>query len=625
MSFSFSRLNIFGTGPSSAEPRTPDGDAPKNRPRPTMGAMHLALAILVLLAALPIAYMISRINDAFPQSPERAVQVVAACLSVLLLLPPSAYLVLRRRSADPARLGLITLTTVGVLAVSIYLFWVSHYVRFPADILIWSESDFVNDILKVRVGYPLYTAQQNNESSAYPPGTQMLTYLLAWLLGNASSIPVYRAIQLGYALMAALVATLCCRRLVSMSFPSRPARDAGWWTAAWLPILFLFATNPLTNPFVHNLHDDSLAQLVSVAAYWLLLRYVSRPSARLLALMAVVPALGFVVKQSLVVWAPLYCLQLALFDRPRSVRRLVGFALAASVGVGAVVGGGYLLWGEPFTYWTFTVLRSHGVSLLRSFQHGLDVWSYLVIGLVGGFVLLRSRNLRTLLGPWLVWLILVATEIYSSGIAWMLNHIGPGSLIAGIWFVTALARLWPKPAGTSGLRGLAQSWVQAGLITAMTCLLLGGLGLVRIPLSPLPSDAYRYVAEIEREFEGQGTEILLDMGTWVYARSGIVMKDRVVPFGDRGYAGIGDFSGMLGRLEQKQYSRILVRNLHSADFVYDHWMWSRSSGIREALLDHYDEVGTIEAVSSAGPLSWSPPYGFCEISILAPKQDRTLP
>ena len=44
----------------------------------------------------------------------------------------------------------------------------------------------------------------------------------------------------------------------------------------------------------------------------------------------------------------------------------------------------------------------------------------------------------------------------------------------------------------------------------------------------------------------------------------------------------GDFSGMLARLNKEEYDKVLVRNLHSGDFWYDHESWSVSSGIRAA-------------------------------------------
>ena len=582
---------------------------------------ELIAGVLVLTLVAPVGILIGLLHQAFGGQPERAVGIIAAVLGLLVLMPPVAYLVARRRNMVPSTCAFIALTTVAVVLIAVYAFRVNDYIRFPADFLIWSESDFVNDILKLRVGYPLYTVQANNESFNYPPGSQILTYLLAKLTGHATSIPVYRGIQVLYTLLAAGVAASCCRRLLLLAGVSRESQDRLPWMVLWLPVLFLIATNALTNPFVHNLHNDALTQLVTVTAYWLLVEYASARKKWAFAAMACVPALGFLIKQSLGIWAILYCIYLALFDRPRSPRRLIGFALAAFGGIAVVAGAGYGLWHESFIYWTVTVIGSHPTSILRSAQHLLDAWIYPTISLVAWRVL-QSRGGGRLAGLWVVWLLLFAVEAYTSGIAWMMNHLGPGSLIAGVWFLAAVTLLWGgegKPEGTGW-----RDWAHAGAVVAVGVLILGGLGTVRVPQPPLGEDAYRYKNEIEREFAGLPTDrVLLDVGTWVYLRDGVIMKDRAVPIGDRGLGGVADFSGILARLGGKRYSKILVRRLHAADLWYDSRMWSRSSGIRDAMLRNYQEVGTISKAFLEDGLSPDRPgpYTFDQITILTPRPD----
>ena len=119
------------------------------------------------------------LSIAWPGQPERVLQAAGFAAAIGVLVPLGAYLALWRSAAAPGRAGLIVLAAVSAVLVSFYLAWISHYVEFPADILIWSEGDFVNDIVKFRIGYPLYTAQQNNDSFHYPPGAELLTYALA--------------------------------------------------------------------------------------------------------------------------------------------------------------------------------------------------------------------------------------------------------------------------------------------------------------------------------------------------------------------------------------------------------------------------------------------------------------
>ncbi len=583
--------------------------------------------LLALLAAAPLAGVIGFIYKSMHDTPEKAVMAVGAALALVVSAPSVAYLLRRRRAASPSALALIVLAPICIALVSIYLSWVSYQVQFPADILTWSESDFVNDILKFRAGYPLYTAQVNNESFTYVPGPQLLTYLIARLVGQATSIPAYRAIQLGYTLIATLLAYLCVWWLTTMTTPRDQPRPGKIWPVLWLPILGLAATNSVTNPFIHNLHGDALAQLTTVLAFFLLLLYMSTKQRWVLALMVAVPALGFLVKQNQILWLPLYALYLAIFDRPRNWRRVLLFTAASGVALVATVGICYLIWGEPFIYWAFIVLGSHGVSPLRAFQHILDVWPYYVIGLVAGLVILRNRPhhraFDALLGAWLVWLVLILVETYSSGIAWMLNHIGPGSLIAAIWFCAALPQLHlvvlpPQPASERNLFSLEAWWrVAAGLGVAL--LLFNGLGFFRIPMPSLSSDAYRYIGEIEREFEGQKKDaVLLDMGTWLYLPDGIIMEDRSPSIGERGYSETGDFSGILQRIDAQRYDKILVRDLHSPNFQYDYWLWRKPSGIRAALIDNYEEIRVIRGLEMPDP-NQLPSIGFTDISVLVPR------
>ncbi len=163
-------------------------------------------------------------------------------------------------------------------------------------------------------------------------------------------------------------------------------------------------------------------------------------------------------------------------------------------------------------------------------------------------------------------------------------------------------------------------------------LVYAGLGIVWMPINPLPHDAYRYVAEIEREFEGLAPDqVLLDLGgAWLRERKGIVARDSAPCIGCRAEApvGVGDFSGFLDRLKGRDYQKLLVRNLDKSQFWYDGHRSPRSTGIRKAIRDNYREVGRIKAVEgekrfmmvSYEPLAWpGTRYGFEEITILVPR------
>lgn len=581
---------------------------------------NLPAALLGIALAVIIAGFIFLINGYLPENAEKSLVGVGAMFAIFLIIPPVVYLAKKRSFARISELGLIVIAVVCLLLVACYLFYAGFYIAFRGDFFIWSESDFVNDILKFRQGYPIFSAQVNNESFAYMPGSQLLTYFFAWLIGQPTSIQVFRAIQLGYTFLAAIVAFLCCRRLLQQSSAAAPnLPDSRLWGIVWLSGLFLVATNYESNPFTHLLHNDALAQLVAVTGYWLLLEYEQTKDKRFLWLMALIPLVGFWVKQSLAVWAVLYVFYLLVFDRPRSFSRVFIFAMAAFGGVFLSYLAGYLIWGDNFIYWVFTVLGKHSVSPLRSFQHLLEIWTYFVIGILGGIFLIENSSYKKLFGHWLIWLIFISIETYTSGVAWMLNHIGPGCLIAGIWFFAALAVVWERIADRKIIFSSRIEILRAAGGLAVIGLIFSGLNVVNIPVRPFGDDAERYIGEIEREFDGQPRErVLLDFGTWLYLPAGTIMKDRAPTIGERGYSQIGDFSGIVERLDGKFYTKILVRNLHSPDFWYDHELWTQPSGIRQALLDNYREIRIIKKAEDFP--DQKRPYGFQEISVLIPRE-----
>jgi hypothetical protein len=572
----------------------------------------------VLIAAVPITWTLNYLSKRLVGSPEISVFAIGILSAFILLIPAVIYLVINRKHLNPDYLGLIILVSVLAVLVAIYIFQTVDEVTLPADILIWSESDFVNDMLKHRVGYPLYTEQSNNESFIYTPGAPWLTYQLARLLGSGNAIPEFRLMQVRFTLLAVFLAVFCSYRLVQFSSAASGGRNLKYWGAYGLPFLLLLATNTLTNPFVHNLHNDALALLISIFAYWLVLEYMTSRKRWIVMLMALLPGLSFMVKQSLAVWAVLFMIYLYFVQEPRSLRRVLVFGLFAFGGVGLAVFLGYTIWGEHFIYWTFFVLWEHPRSILRSFQHLLDAWVFFGIGLFAGYVLLRGKRFKSLFWAWFIWLALFMIETQTSGVAWMMNHMGPACVIAGIWFIPAVIRSFPTRIAEP-IRDISpQSWLRTALKASLLGLLLSGLYVVRVPVKSLPDDVYRYIKEIEHQFSGmQAERVLLDAGTWVYAGEGIIMKDRAPSIGDRGLGEIGDFSGIIGRIEDRYYSKILLRNLNSPDFWYDHYLWKNPSGIREALLENYTESGRIEAVSSR-VFGEDVQYLFQDISILVP-------
>src|SRR5438045_1881306 len=122
-------------------------------PSSTSGRKFIApfCAAGVLTVALALAGAIGAIQKG--QTAPRAVIMTAVLMAGVMGLAAVAYLLLVRQHAQPSTTGLAFLCASAVSLLAFYFFWVSSYVFFPADILIWSEGDFINDIIKFTVGY----------------------------------------------------------------------------------------------------------------------------------------------------------------------------------------------------------------------------------------------------------------------------------------------------------------------------------------------------------------------------------------------------------------------------------------------------------------------------------------
>jgi len=170
----------------------------------------------------------------------------------------------------------------------------------------------------------------------------------------------------------------------------------------------------------------------------------------------------------------------------------------------------------------------------------------------------------------------------------------------------ALARLWPStvaPTDVEFPRIVVWTRPLAAAVAVLTIFAMLHVLPTTDPYEarywqrgPSP-DVYRYITDIEHEFDGLPIDkVLLDIGNWIYLRHSFLAKDRAISLGDQPPGGIyQNFEGLLDRIRTKAYDKILVRNLHSPFFYYDWNGWSKSSGVRRALLEKYTEVRTIPA------------------------------
>jgi hypothetical protein len=518
----------------------------------------------------------------------------------------------------PGGLALWICLLLSVALVIFYLRITAPLIQLPADILMWGETGFVATILKMRLGVPIYSAPGDSNSMIYTPLPAVLTYALSRLAGLEDSIPAWRWIQLGFVTLAALVGARCWFLLHAMAYPGHRLRFRRIWYCFVFAALFLAATAPGTGRFAHVLHGEPLALLVSISAFWAVLRYLDSPTWPRLLVLSLFPAIGFFTKQFLVSWAGVLFVFL-LLSNPRDWKRLAAFIGAAASCLGIVIGICALLWGENFLFWAFDVMGGsrkqigwsaggYNLSIPRAIDHLIRAWLPLSIGFVGGLWVLRDGNLKRLGPLWIAWILLLASQMISSAAGWgVLYHFGPSVVIGMIWLLVACARWWPsgQPGPNDEFPELARFVRPAaavlGIVTAFAALRVLPSGDQESPRywrGKGPSaGVYQYVAGIEKEFEGlPAQDVLLDVGSWVHLKHAVIPRDQAIPLADQPPGGLySNIDLLVDRIRSRTYKKILVRNLHSPFFLYDWHDWPRSSGVRQALLEHYVEVRLIPA------------------------------
>ncbi len=494
---------------------------------------------------------------------------------------------------SPARAGVVLLT-LGALALTLlYFVQVRHLVALPYDIASWSEPFFVSDVIKLRTGSPFYLAPEDSNSSVYTPGAPAVTYFLAKFAGRPASIPFYRLLQQVYLVLAAALAAASTWQLLRLALADRFASLSRWWLAFFFFASLLFGTLAPVSRFNVYLHNDPLALLASTLAFWLVLKHAATHKAVWIAAMAVMPSAGFLVKQYLAVWAVVYVLYLWL-DGNYSLRRVSLFALVCFGGVAATIATCLAIWGDNFRYWVFEVMGSHRVSFQMMSDRLADAGLCLALGFAGGLVLLRGTAFRRLLGLWLGWLILVLAAAYTSGVTFFPTHLGPAAMVGNVFFLAGLATLWPDE--STAADAAPGTWVQTGAAMLMIGAIFAGLGYTRTGQWAISPDLVRYTRQIEQQFEGLPPErVLLDTGDWIYLGQGILMKDRQPAF----VTHRTPHYGLLDRLRQQHYRKILVRAVSTNESAFD---LGGNHGVGSLLRQYYRESGRIARVQ--GMDSW---------------------
>lgn len=523
---------------------------------------------------------------------------------------------------------------LAIILIAFYLHIIIPFMGFPADLLMWGETDFIGNIIRLRGDYPMYSPVADINSSTYPPLAAITTYSLAQLLRLPLEVPVLRYLQLFYVVLAVAAGYVSWRMLRVQLIGNRPSQHHLLWSLLVIMVLFLTATSPETGRYVFVLHTDALSLCWSMCSFAVLIWYLERPSLARLLLLSLTPAIGFAIKQYLLIWAPIAFFTL-LLDKPRKLGRLVLLTLITTAFTFLGVFIAWLFWGADYIFWVFEVIggaRSRigfsaggfEMSVPRAIDHLLQAWAPLSLGFVGGWLLLNRLPNRRALALWLPWLLLLTAEALTSGTGWgALYHFGPGAMIGAVWLLVILPELWPETRSSELHPLLRSAWALVAILAvylALGAVPSGNEDHQRYWKRSLPEGAARYTAAIEAEFEGfSPDEVLIGWGNWIYLKDNHLARDRAISVAD--FPTVGRYNlvePLLTRIREKRYRKILLHYYESPWFVYDWGLLDQPTGVRAALQENYRLLHTIEGL----PGQEHPPtiqFGG-DVSVLVPKE-----
>jgi hypothetical protein len=473
----------------------------------------------------------------------------------------------RKRPRQPVGRSAAWLVLVGALAVlSADIFGqMATRVRFPMDLLLWSESSFLQDMIKLNKGHCPYSPPDRNNSFVYNPGAPMVTWAVSRLCGRYGDLAFGRWIQVAAALLACGLAWLAARALAEPSTPAGGEGDtptAGLAPAAgWGVALFVLTAglNPVTSPFVDLLHTDALALLGCAGGLAALaFRWRVAPG-RWLWLAAPVPMLALLVKQTgSVVWLGMI---VGVVIQERTLRPALRFALASGLPLAALALV-LTVWSRGWwTFWTVTVLAKQPMNVPAGVR-------------TNAAVILPLGPLALACAGWLAWGLrrpvddrgraFVSTLVYTGLLAASAavttfkvgtcgcNHWGPAAL--GLVALTAAVVRRLVAFGLDPLCRRAAVLVPVGLLVAAA--------LLHRTARPLPgAEEYRAAALLRQTFaQTDPARTLLDHGSLLYLERGVLPIDRCNSVLELSLGGVRTVDPVVDRIMDKKYQRIMIHD-----------------------------------------------------------------
>jgi hypothetical protein len=461
---------------------------------------------------------------------------------------------MRRSSLEWVLLAVAAALALGLVLVEI------PRVIFPWDLLMFSETSVLTDMMKINGGQSIYTSPADCNTLIYAPGLDYLTYGLLRPFGAQLDIRACRLVCVLIGVAAAVVAGR-----IGARFGAILRGDARVDPVAHAIASVLAAGIIFTSYTADACHPDNLWVLHAMTVIALTFATITSSRYRLALVTIAVASLGLLVKQTAGLGVAGSGVVLLYFCG----RRWGALRTAVLVGWGAVwVGGAACLllhgWGR---WWTTTLVAEQPMEWWRRYwlvQHYTGEFPYrtlLVLAFPPSaiFVAMRARKDEAVRRLSVAWLAVGVTEVVPCLVAYFKMWAFWNNLtILDVWMgAPVFGALWLALRRTEGDGQPALGRSLAGGLIALQLLSL-------LPTRTWPlHEHYEFGRALDAAVAldaHEGKRVLVSGGVASLVHAGLLEPplDRTATMGDLATAGLADLAATKSRVAEHYYAKIYV-------------------------------------------------------------------
>jgi hypothetical protein len=471
-----------------------------------------------------------------------------------------------RPPAESLRLGALALG-VGLGLGADALRRAALSASYPFDLNFWSEDYFMTSMLRLARGAPTYAPVADASSSIYAPGGPWLHHLLLAPFGLSTSVVANRWLSQLWQLGAIALGVVAAIRLVERHALWPAARALRLGLGALIAAALLLAA--YANPVATSLHPVAWENL-AIAALIVLMVDWDRHSLRARTVAAaVLPALGFVAKQSAGPAIALSLLFVIALDRslPRATR--ASLSLLPVVSLAATALGLHVSSNGRFTDWGISLLAAQGFeggSKLDDALGGVVLWFLpsLTAALWFSFRALRRRSPADR-----AWLRAALVPLFYAPMALVafFKRLGGENNLAALGFVIAIVAV-------AALVVIALERPASIAASSAALLMLVQIAALRprrqVPSAHDVSNGERICGYAAARL-GCGEKVLLGRGTSCIVGADRLPLDRMVAIHDAWVAGRADELGVWDRIARAEYDLVMIHHTDLQRFGRQLW------------------------------------------------------